>query len=62
MRQERLFDYLDPYVDSLQIGEITFPRLNEATAYICTDMMCSEPFHVATEFSARYQELVEHIR
>ncbi len=51
---------LDPNIDSLEIGEITFPRLNEATAYICTDVICSEPFHESTEFSSRYQELLDY--
>ena len=50
---------LDPAIDSLKIGDITFPKLNEPKAYICTNTMCSEPFHEASEFSARYRELLE---
>jgi len=50
---------LDPAVDSLTIGEITFPRTNDATAYICTDTICTEPFHEAGEFRPRYQEVMK---
>ncbi len=53
---------LDPEVHSLKIGEITFPRLKEATAYICTDTMCSQPFQLANEFPLRYQELVGNMK
>ncbi|MGB0911413.1 MAG: thioredoxin domain-containing protein [Nitrospirales bacterium] len=53
---------LDPDVHSLKIGEITFPRLKKATAYICTDTICSQPFHLAREFPLRYQELVGNMK
>lgn len=50
---------LDPNVDSLTIGDITFPRIKESTAYICTDTICSQPFHQATEFFMRYQDVLK---
>ncbi len=53
---------LDPAIDSLKIGDITFPKLNEPKAYICTDTMCSEPFHEPSGFSARYQELIHGVK
>lgn len=34
---------LDPQVDSLRIGEVTFPNIETPRAYICTDKLCSQP-------------------
>ncbi|WP_447970838.1 thioredoxin domain-containing protein [Nitrospira sp. M1] len=55
----KIVRWLDPAVDSLRIGEITFPQTTESTAYICTETICSQPFHRATEFLMRYKDVVK---
>ncbi|GJL53680.1 MAG: thioredoxin domain-containing protein [Nitrospirales bacterium] len=54
----KIVRWLDPAVDSLQIGEVTFPNTTEPTAYICANTICSQPFHRATEFPSRYQDVL----
>ena len=39
----KIVRFLDPKVDSLTIGEVTFPKMDEPRAYICTDRLCSQP-------------------
>jgi uncharacterized protein YyaL (SSP411 family) len=34
---------LDPSTDELAIGEVTFPKLSQPAAYVCTDLLCSKP-------------------
>ncbi len=47
--------FLDPHVDSLSIGEVTFPVAAGPLAYVCTDTLCSSPV-------ARAEALAEHVR
>ena len=53
---------LDPDVDSLKIGDITFPALREPRAYVCSEKLCSEPISVARELPIHYNELVKNSR
>ena len=34
---------LDPSKDKLAIGEVSFPKLSQPAAYVCTDLLCSKP-------------------
>ncbi len=47
----KLVRFLDPEVDRLSLGEVTFPRLPEPRAYVCTDRLCSSPIRTIEELT-----------
>ena len=53
----KLVRFLDPRVDSLSIGEVTFPNVTGPFAYVCTDRLCSSPIARAEELPDRFQEI-----
>ena len=53
----KLVRFLDPRVDSLSIGEVTFPKVTGPFAYVCTDRLCSSPIARAEELPDRFQEM-----
>ena len=53
----KLVRFLDPRVDSLSIGEVTFPNVTGPFAYVCTDRLCSSPIAQAKELPDRFQEM-----
>ncbi len=53
----KLVRFLDPRVDSLSIGEITFPKVSGSFAYVCTERLCSSPIARADELPDRFQEV-----
>ena len=53
----KLVRFLDPRVDSLSIGEVTFPKVPGSFAYVCTDRLCSSPIAQADELPDRFQEM-----
>ena len=53
----KLVRFLDPRVDSLSIGEVTFPKVTGPFAYVCTEQLCSSPIAQAEELPARFQEI-----
>ena len=53
----KLVRFLDPRVDSLSIGEVTFPKASGPLAYVCTDRLCSSPIARADELSDRFREM-----
>ena len=50
--------FLDPRVDALSIGEVTFPKVTGPFAYVCTEQLCSSPIARAGELPARFRETV----
>ncbi len=40
---------LDPSKDKLAVGEVTFPKLANPAAYVCTDLLCSKPIEEPAE-------------
>ena len=54
----KLVRFLDPRVDSLSIGEVTFPDVTGPVAYVCTDRLCSSPIAQAEELPDRFQEML----
>ena len=40
---------LDPSKDTLAIGEVSFPKLSQPAAYVCTDLLCSKPIEKPTQ-------------
>ena len=53
----KLVRFLDPRVDSLSIGEVTFPNVTGPFAYVCTDQLCSSPIARADELPDRFREM-----
>ena len=53
----KLVRFLDPRVDSLSIGEVTFPKVAGPFAYVCTERLCSSPIPRAEELPDRFQEI-----
>ena len=53
----KLVRFLDPRVDSLSIGEVTFPNVAGPFAYVCTDRLCSSPIAGADELPDRFREM-----
>ena len=53
----KLVRFLDPRVDSLAIGEVTFPRVSGPFAYVCTERLCSSPIARADELPDRFREM-----
>ena len=49
--------FLDPHVDALSIGEITFPNVAGPLAYVCTDRFCSSPVTRADELTDHFREV-----
>lgn len=54
----KLVRFLDPRIDSLSIGEVTFPNVSGPFAYVCTDRLCSSPIARAEELPDRFQEML----
>lgn len=54
----KLVRFLDPRVDSLSIGEVTFPKVAGPFAYVCTDRLCSSPIAQADELPDRFREML----
>ena len=52
---------LDPQHDVLSLGEVTFPRLDESRAYICTDKLCSTPVANPNDLESTLQELLTNL-
>ena len=52
---------LDPQHETLSLGEVTFPRLNEPQAYICTDKLCSAPVASPKDLESTLQELLTNL-
>ena len=53
----KLVRFLDPRVDSLSMGEVTFPKVTGPFAYVCTDRLCSSPIARADELPHRFREM-----
>ena len=53
----KLVRFLDPRVDALSIGEVTFPKVTGPFAYVCTDRLCSNPIAQAEELPDRFREI-----
>ena len=53
----KLVRFLDPRVDSLSIGEVTFPNVTGPFVYVCTDRLCSSPIARADELPDRFREM-----
>ena len=53
----KLVRFLDPRVDSLSIGEVTFPKVAGPFAYVCTERLCSSPIARAEELPDRFREI-----
>lgn len=53
----KLVRFLDPRVDSLSLGEVTFPKVLGPFAYVCTDRLCSSPISSGEELMAQFQEI-----
>ncbi len=49
--------FLDPRVDVLAIGAITFPKVSGPLAYVCTDRICSSPIARADDLAHRFREV-----
>lgn len=54
----KLVRFLDPRVDSLSLGEVTFPKVSGPFAYVCTDRLCSSPIARADELPDRFQDML----
>ena len=54
----KLVRFLDPRVDSLSLGEVTFPKVSGPFAYVCTDRLCSSPIAQADELPERFREML----
>ena len=52
---------LDPEHETLSLGEVNFPRLNEPQAYICTDKLCSAPVANPIDLEATLHELLTNL-
>lgn len=53
----KLVRFLDPRVDSLSIGEVTFPKVAGPFAYVCTERLCSSPIAQADDLPERFHEI-----
>lgn len=53
----KIVRFLDPRVDSLSIGEVTFPKVSAPLAYVCTERLCSSPIARADALPDRFQEV-----
>ncbi len=53
----KIVRFLDPRVDSLALGEVTFPKVSGPLAYVCTERLCSSPIARADELPDRFQEV-----
>lgn len=53
----KIVRFLDPRVDSLSIGDVTFPKVSAPLAYVCTERLCSSPIARADELPDRFQEV-----
>jgi uncharacterized protein YyaL (SSP411 family) len=54
----KLVRYLDPQVDQLSVGEVTFPRTKISQAYVCTDKLCSSPISNADTLRDHLDEVM----
>ncbi len=54
--------FLDPHVDDLSIGEVTFPNVAGPLAYVCTGRLCSSPVTRADALTDHFQEVVAAMR
>lgn len=52
---------LDPEIDQLFVGEVTFPRAETSRAYVCTDKLCSSPIQDAEVLGDYLQEVMEGV-
>ena len=52
---------LDPQHETLSLGEVSFPKLNEPQAYICTDKLCSAPVVRPKDLESTLQELLTNL-
>lgn len=50
--------FLNPQIDQLSIGEVTFPRTEVPQAYVCTDTLCSSPISSAEALSDHLDEVM----
>ena len=48
---------LDPQVDRLSLGDVTFPHTKVSQAYICTNQLCSSPIDNAELLGAHLEEM-----
>ncbi len=53
----KMVRFLDPRVDVLSIGGVTFPRVTGPLAYVCTDRLCSSPVRRADELMDQFKEV-----
>ncbi len=53
----KLVRFLDPQVDSLALGEISFPKTSSPLAYVCTDRLCSSPLSSGEELADHFREI-----
>lgn len=57
----KIVRFLEPGVDSLSIGQVTFPNLETPRAYICTDRLCSQPIADPHELGEALTQLLARI-
>jgi len=50
---------LDPSTDKLAIGEVSFPKLSEPAAYVCTDLLCSKPIEKPTKLRESLEKFLK---
>ena len=54
--------HLDPQVDTLSVGEVTFPQTTASQAYVCTDKLCSSPIQHAEALREHLEEVMAGLR
>jgi uncharacterized protein YyaL (SSP411 family) len=54
--------HLDPQVDTLSVGEVTFPQTTASQAYVCTDKLCSSPIQNAEALHDHLEEVIAGLR
>lgn len=55
----KVVKYLDPKVDLLQVGEITFPELEVPAVFVCIESLCSAPIEKAEGLRIAVNDFVQ---
>ena len=53
---------LDPSVDQLSLGDVTFPNTKVSLAYVCTDKLCSSPIQDPETLGDHLEEVMAGLR
>lgn len=53
----KIVQLLDPERESLEVGRVSFPRLESPRAYVCTDRVCSPPLSQPQELHKAVHEV-----